>query len=730
MSPVARLVSDLVDDARQANVLAALFVGLITGTNMIIIGNALGTIVFSGQLEPFRSSGIGLFLFSMSVVCLLIALTSGYRGAISAPPTATAIAMMAIATTIEARGDALFVTALATLAISSAATGLCFLAIGHFRLANLMQFIPYPVAGGFLAGTGAILCLAGLSMMRVPLDWKSLAQLFDPLALWNWVPGIAFAAGLLVATKRWKHILLLPLSFVGAALLFHLGLMLSGISMEEARSASLFFVGTSEAGLWPPPVLSELNRIDATALAMQVPNIITLILITLICVVMNTGGLEQIANIELDWNREFKSTGLASLLSGIGGGPPGCQLVAVTVRSRMFGAETWLTGAFAALLVGCALFLGDGLIKTIPVPLTAGIVIFTGFSMLNVWFSKNRRRLPTEDFCIVLLILVIIVFFGFLEGVGTGMLVTLVVFAVRLSRLDLIEATFSLRERRSTKSRSIPERALLWHEGERAQVYRLRGHIFFGSAYRLVARLKQALNGHPRPVSILLDFGAVTGFDLSAVSALSRFIQNAHACGAQTVLSAAPEGMREGLRRSLPRGEFDRLCCSADLDQGLEHCEEHIISTQEPDPSTEGGGAHNSLLEIVADDLELRLNRLAAFEELTAELRPWLERHEYEAGAALVMLGKTQREMQLLVAGKTSTRNAKGERLFQSGPGDILEPRGAFGDYTAQVTTIADERCTTLLLTPSAQRALGQDAPQLALKLWRYVLTAESPAEL
>ena len=151
MSPVNRFVSELVANARQANVVAALFVGFITGTNMIIIGNALGTIVFSVRLEPYRGAGIGLFLFSICVVCLVIAVTSGYRGAISSPPTATAMAMIAVTSTMEARDDALLVTTIAALAIGAIATGLCFLAIGHFRLANMMQFIPYPVAGGFLA---------------------------------------------------------------------------------------------------------------------------------------------------------------------------------------------------------------------------------------------------------------------------------------------------------------------------------------------------------------------------------------------------------------------------------------------------------------------------------------------------------------------------------------------------------------------------------------------------
>ena len=725
MSPAKQFLSDLVADSRQANVLAAIFVGCITGSNMIIIGNALGTIVFSGRLEPFRSSGIGLFLFSMAVVSLVIAMTSGYRGAISAPPTATAMAMIAIVTTIQAQGEALWVTTVATIALSAVAAGLCFLAISRFRLSSMMQFIPYPVAGGFLAGTGGILCLAGLSMMGVPFDWNSLPRLFDPLTLWNWVPGVAFAGGLLIATKRSNHILLFPMSFVLVAILYHLGLVLFDISGDEARSAGLLFSGTAERGLWPPIDASELGQVDWIAVAKQLPNMITLVLITLICVVMNVGGLEQIASIELDWNKEFRSAGLASLIAGIGGGPPGCQLVAVTIRSRMFGAETWMTGAFAALLVGCGLFLGDGLVSVIPVPVTAGIVVFTGVSMLNEWFSKNLRRLPHEDLFIVILILVTTVMFGFLEGVTIGMVVTLVFFAVRLSRLDLIEANFSAREHQSNRKRSIPERAVLLREGDRLQAYQLRGYIFFGTAHRLAARLKQALTGDPPPVCMLLDFNAVSGFDLSAISAICRFIQKAHAGGTRIALSAVPEKLRDGLRRGLPSSTFDRLLWGAELDSALEQCEDLTIAASKTAAPSDDGVSGESLLEAVADEMERRLSRLALFEELADELRPWLEQRVYDTGAALVTSGDVQKETQLLVAGSASAYNPEGERLFQSGPGDILEPRGAFDDCTATLSIIADESCQALSLTQAGRQLLEQDEPELALKLCRYLLSAE-----
>ena len=517
-----------------------------------------------------------------------------------------------------------------------------------------------------------------------------------------------------------------------ATLLYHLGLAVFDISWDEARSAGLLFSGTADAGLWPPVHASELVHVDWGALAKQIPNIPSppLVVITLISVVMNVGGLEQIANVELNWNREFRSAGLASLLAGLGGGAPGCQLVAVTIRSLMFRAETWLTGAFAALLVGCGLFVGDALVEVIPIPLTAGIVIFTGIAMLNQWFATNRRKLPREDLFIVLLILVTIIFFGFLEGVAIGMLVTLLFFAVHLSGVDLIEFKFNGRERQSKRNRSIPDRTVLLHEGQRLQAYRLRGYIFFGTAHRLAARLKEGLSSKPAPACVLLDFNAVSGFDLSAVSALCRYIQNAHSSGARVALSAVPEKLRDGLRRGLHPSAFDRVLWSAEMDNALEQCEDLIIAATTSDAPGNEVASGESLLDSVAEAMERHLGRLALFEELVAELDPWLQPREYGVGSALVASGDTQKEALLLVTGAASAYNAKGERLFQSGPGGILEARCAFGNSRASVSIIADEPCHALALTQGGQQVLERDAPHLALKLSRYLLTADLRSDL
>ena len=218
-----------------------------------------------------------------------------------------------------------------------------------------MQFIPYPVACGFLAGTGAAVCIAALSLMGVSPESTVISKLLEPASLWKWVPGLLYAALLYVATIHLRNVLLFPASFVLGTALYHLFLELSGISQAEAIQSGLLFAGLTEGELWPAFQMSDFGHIDWVALTLQFPNIMTVVLVTLICVVMNTSGVELSTNTALDWNREFKSAGLASLLSGLGGGPPGCLLIALTTRSRIFKAETWMTGVFAALVVGFSL---------------------------------------------------------------------------------------------------------------------------------------------------------------------------------------------------------------------------------------------------------------------------------------------------------------------------------------------------------------------------------------
>ncbi len=55
-----------------------------------------------------------------------------------------------------------FLTVVAATLVVTVLCGVVFLVLGRFRLGNLVRFVPYPVVGGFLAGTGWLLFKGGI----------------------------------------------------------------------------------------------------------------------------------------------------------------------------------------------------------------------------------------------------------------------------------------------------------------------------------------------------------------------------------------------------------------------------------------------------------------------------------------------------------------------------------------------------------------------------------------
>ena len=728
MSSIMNLVSELRADALSARAIPGLSVGVVISLSEIFAEVSMAALIFSGPLAPFLPQGIGMMLFGTFAICLVIALTGSYRGTISSHPTAPVMVLGATGAALTLEGNALFMTLVAIVIISAMAVAACFLSIGHFRLANLIRFVPYPVTCGVLAGTGGSCFLGALAIMGLAPDSHTLSSLLEPVVLWSWGPGVAYGLGLFILTKRWNNALILPVSFVLTAALYHASLPFLDISQEEAKAAGLLFGGMSEGGLWPVFQPADLAYVDWAAVALQIPQILALVLVTLLCTVIYLSSFELAAGRELDWNREFRAAGHASVIAGLGGSPAGCMSFPTTMLSHQLKTETRLTGVVAALVAGSVLFTGDVFVELIPISLLGGILLFFGIGMLDEWLVRSRKRLPRTGYAILVLIFVTILLLGFPEGVGVGMAITTVLFAARFGRVDPIEAEFTARERPSHRTRSIANRAVLLAEGERVRAYRLRGYIFFGSAYTVVERLKRSLGGDSPPACILLDFGAVSGVDFSTVNALCGFIRATHDAGVWVALSAVPENCRVGLGRNLPPPVYADLLFEADADRAMERCEDLVIAAHRSALHKEEGIV-DPLLEHFSGDIEGHLDRLILFVDMAHKLQEWLEVREYEAGEALVAKDAPQEGLQLLLTGRASEYDADGARLRQCGPGDAVEPRGAFGTHVATTAMVADEPCRTLMLTPAVCRRLEESQGQLMLELYRYLLTAEPRAK-
>ena len=346
-----------------------------------------------------------------------------------------------------------------------------------------------------MAGTRGAVCLAAMSLMGANPEWRAVPALLEPPVLWTWLLGAAYGMALYGAMRRWKNPVILPASVVLAVGAYHLALSALGISGGEARAAGLLLTSTAQGGLWP----ADLTHVDWPAMAGQIPNMLTLIVIALICVIVNFAGLEVAVDEELNWDREFRAAGVASIVAGLGGGTVVTVIVPASMRSKLFRATNRLTGVIAACVIGTALLFGDGLLELVPTAFVGGILVFAGLGLLDEGLVRSRKRLPRSEYAIILLIFIVIIFFGLVEGVGVGMLATLVFFAVHLDRVNPIASRFTVRECRSNKARPIPDRGILLAEGDQAQAYRLQGYIFFGSVGALADSLRNSLDGPPRP---------------------------------------------------------------------------------------------------------------------------------------------------------------------------------------------------------------------------------------
>ena len=722
------LASELRADAESAKLPAGVCTGLVAAVLIVVFGPVLAATVFAGALSPFVAQGTGMMLFGCCALGLIAALSGSYRGTVSMPNFAPAAALFTVggavaASMSSARAEALFTTMVAVVALSTLTTALCFLLIGRFRLASLFRFMPYPLVGGFLAGLGWVLSVSSISIAcGTTLNWETLPDLLESGMVRKWAPGVLYAVVLLSVTKLRPHYIVLPASVVLAVGLCHAVLFFLGISVEEARAAGILFVGMPAGTSWPPVELGDLSYVDWGVVASQLPGILGVVMVALICIVLHAGAVELGSGVELDLDREFRAEGVGCLVAGLGGSSPGCNAAPISLISHATGAETRLTGIVMALAVGSVLFFGGELLAFLPMPLLGGLALFVGLGLLYDWLVATRKTLPRTDYGIVLVVSLVICFFGFLEGVVVGLVAAVIFFLVRYSGVDVISESFTARERQSKRLLSATHRVILRDQGERLRVYRLRGYIIFGNAAPIGDRLKKALKADPAPLCLLLDFGGVSGFDISAANVICRSIRAADARGTRIVLSAMAERIQSILRPGLLESEWRGLIFEEDLDHGLERCEDIVIAGWE---RLHSGSqyARDALFGISIDHAVSELDRQARFEALTERLEPWLQQRRYAAGENVVARGERQEGMQLLIEGRATARaEDDGSRIEEFGPGDALAPKAAFGGHVVQISVVAEELCRTVLMTSIARQSLERDDPALTVELDRYLI--------
>ncbi len=723
--------SELIEDLFSAKILPIISMSVVIGVLLIIFGVSFASMIFSGDLAPFASRAAGLTLAGCFFICLISAFGGSFKGTISLTqdaPTAVLSGMavsVAAALGMGALPEVKFMTITATIVISTVFTGLCFAGVGKFRLANLLRFMPYPVVGGFLAGTGWLLVEGSIGVMcDVSLSMGNLALLTPPETLIKWLPGIIYGAGLFIILQKRSHFLILPGSIVLSAMIFYGILVFSGTSIQEAKTAGFLVSGVPAGGLWPAFSLADFSLVQWPIVFQQFPGILTVALVSIIGMLLNMSGIELAARNELDMNKELMVSGAGNIIAGLFGSPPGYPAISLSLLGNKTNADSRLTGIISALILGFVLFFGGNILEYFPKPIIGGLVLLLGLFFIYDWIIVTRKRLPLTDWLIVISIFLVVGIFGFREGAAFGLVATLIFFVFRFSRVPVVKQRFTALERRSMKVRSAPHRHILNAEALKITGCELTGYLFFGSASTLTDSLKNAFMSDPAPLYMILDLEQVSGFDISAVNNFQRVIFAAKTTGAVIVITTAPKRFMEAIQRNFSEDAMEKtIRFFQTLDNGLEWCEDRLIRKIET-ALLEETNLRDDLFDRSVDDVMKHLDLQEYFEDLIDRLEGRLTHIQHPPGSIIMKKEEKIDGFHLLVRGNAIELNTDSglQRCCLETGCVIAGPAAFVPDYICASTFVADSDCKTAFLSTEARKNLEKENPALAIELYGYLL--------
>ena len=729
-----------------STLLPGISAGIVIGILMIFIGISFAAMIFSGPLTDFIAQGIGLMLFGLAFHSLLGAIFSSFESTHNSLQDGPVALLTVISATIVSGAsggenvEELFLTVVAVIALTTLLTGMLFFLIGQFKLGNLVRYIPFPVVGGFLAGAGWLLVTGSIGVMvEVPLG----VDLLQSEVLGRWLPGLIFALTLFVVLQFDMPFWTLPMLLLGGVVVFYLGYGLINGEVGSAE-ANGWLLGPFPGGsMWQPHLPDVLDEANWELVLTQLPDIGTVVLVSLITFLLNIGALAVAAERDIDLNYELRALGIINVVGSLAAVSVGYTSVSLSSLAFRLARNSRLVSVVVALLAAFAVVVGASFLNFFPRVIAGGFLLFLGLTFIQDWLINVRKKVPRLEYILMWVIVLLVIFLGFLEAVFAGILISTILFAINYSRTPTTRLSLTAESLQSQVQRPLLYQQLLRQRGEKLQILTLQGYIFFGIGDSLRALLKERLE-QAAPEFVILDFRLVTGIDSSAMLSVAKIKQLTARQEIHLVLTGLQPELETRLRNeALGEGEGEWWHIFSALDQGVAWAEERLIAEWESvglasRPETirqqwmklvrDGDDKEETDEDILAALLEGQAGRRRSGydkERYAARLNAYLERREAAEGDAIVQGAERFNGLILVEEGQVQVQLAAADGMIllekTMEAGNIVGELGQYARRSTRLTVVATEPTTVFLLTAEKIEAMEAEEPALAIALHRLV---------
>eukprot|EP00038_Savillea_parva_P025233 m.46802 g.46802 ORF g.46802 m.46802 type:complete len:1030 (+) comp6806_c0_seq1:50-3139(+) len=766
-----------------AKLIRPLIVGVINGIIVLPVMVGYAQIVFKDPFfKPYMPTLINLMVFSAAIHQLGFSVKSTLHFAIGSVQDAGLIFLSTMSSDIvrecrahNATPEETLATVLCWLAMSTALLGLALILTGWLRLASLVQYLPLPVVGGYLAFIGLYCLEAGLGVMAgrdisSPADYGNLlhADLWILMA-----PGVVGGIVLLLIVQHTTHPAALPGALLGIPLLFYAVVLCGGWSMDELRSA--YGVGWLAENEPQPPFYRtwdgfEFSRIQWYAIPKQLPTWFTMFIVVAFSSSLDVAAIQMELGRPLDFNAELQTVGFANVVSGLTGGYTGSYIFSQTIFTMRTGIRSRVVGIVIIpflLLMFCLPF---SLQAFVPTFFFGAVLIFIAFDLMLEWLWHARKLVARSEYAIILITFAAItastLIIGFAVGIGCCVLHFLFLYA-KANHISKQPA-------RSTVWRGFQQRRILARYRKAIVVHRLNGYIFFGSAISILKSIRASIKVHdddsgnndnsgngsgndtktktlsspsatpvaavvPHPDDdddemhlthfLLLDFEAVKGVD--ATAARSLFVTLVQSCenhGITLVATGlAPETHTllrcHGVCNYASFREFETL------DEGIKYCEDALLCQIEPNLHPQRLTPHDETLEGILAAYLLESSSFPKPDEVfkaCGSLSAYFNLQSVKKGEILFDQEEPGESLYFISHGSFLLRRHAKYRTGHYGQGGIIGDLDFFSNAPRSFSAVAEEDSTVYALTRHDLNRLYADEPRLATMLLHVVLKSVS----
>ena len=346
------------------------------------------------------------------------------------------------------------------------------------------------------------------------------------------VGGVAFAA--LIAGKLWLKnrpvAFLVVVSSIVAVRLLDLdaaGVALLGDVPQGLPSFGLPYVGRHELNQLLPVALASfvLAAVETSAIGRM---------------------FAQKHGNRFDANQELLALGAGNLLSGLGRGFPVSGGMSQSLVNESSGARTPLSGLVAALFTLVVVLFASGLLRNLPQPVLAAIVLAAVMGLVDVAALRHIWHFSRSEFLVAIVALVGVLGSGPVNGVLLGAAISIVLLLRQASRPRVVElarvpgtTVFADRSRH-------PETTVL----PGLLIIRCESALLYFNVEFVRERIFEILQARTEPIRfVVFALGTVPKINLAGAELLADLHRSLRARSIAFRLADAHGEVRDALRR-------------------------------------------------------------------------------------------------------------------------------------------------------------------------------------